>query len=361
MGRRGFTTLLGLCLWVGCGDAQEDDAQSDGESTGTTASTPASTTTGTASGASGEAPASTSTDSGAGDTTTGGASDGSSSSGEQTPSGCSGPAVEPGEQLGLSVDVDGVTRNYNLFVPTRYDGTVETPLVLNFHGFGSNAIQQAFFSDFNVEAEARGLLVAYPDGQANSWNAGGCCGEAVDAGVDDVAFARALVEQAAATLCVDTRRVYATGMSNGGFMSHRLGCEAADAFAAIGPVAGALVLPPDDCAPTRPVPVIHFHGTDDATVPYGGNAAGFPAVEASLAGWAERNGCDSTSSVTFEMDDVSCQTWEGCEEDATVTLCTLDGFGHCWPGQPFCPSGTSSETIRANTMMLDLFEQHALP
>ena len=83
-------------------------------------------------------------------------------------------------------------------------------------------------------------------------------------------------------------------------------------------------------------------------------------MEESLQGWADRNGCMPTSSVTLEMDDVSCQTWDGCDDDATVTLCTLDGFGHCWPGQPFCLSGESSETVRANTMMLDLFEQHSL-
>ena len=361
MSRWGFTTLLGLCLCDGCGDTQADDNEGDAEATGTTASMPASTTTGTAAGSSGDASVGTSSGGGEDQATTSGGAEDSSSSGGEAPSGCSGAPVDPGEQLGLAVEVDGVTRNYNLFVPASYDGVVQMPLVLNFHGFGSNAVQQSFFADFNVEAEDRGLLVAYPDGQANSWNAGGCCGEAVDDAVDDVAFVRALIEQAAATLCIDTRRVYATGMSNGGFMSHRLGCEAADVIAAIGPVAGALVLPPEACAPSRPVPVIHFHGTEDGVVPYEGSAAGFPVVEESLAGWAERNGCDPASSVTFEMDDVSCQTWEGCEEDATVTLCTLDGFGHCWPGQPFCPSGESSQTIRANTMMLDLFEQHALP
>jgi polyhydroxybutyrate depolymerase len=350
--------LLSVVL-LGCGDTSDGaSAESGGE---TEAADPMSSSSD-----SGGEP---STSSGAGESSSGdptsegtstGAADGSSSSGGDAPMGCSARPLEPGEYLGLEVTVDGVARNYNLYVPAGYDGSSPTPLVLNFHGFGSNAAQQTFFSDFNVEADERGLLVAYPNGIENSWNGGACCGDAADTGVDDVAFVRAMVDAIEETTCVDASRVYATGMSNGGFMSHRLACDAADLITAVGPVAGALVLPLGECEPSRPIPVIHFHGTDDTVVPYAGNGVGFPAVEESLQGWAERNGCGPDSAISFEMDDVSCQTWDNCEADATVTLCTLDGFGHCWPGQPFCPTGESSETIRANVMMLDLFEQHTL-
>ncbi len=357
--------VVGLSLVgaaVGCGESDAaDTAQTDTEASSTTsemASTsanptagsggttdPGSTTTGTAP-SSGPATSGTSTE---GD---------SSSSGD--PAACPDAPVRTGESVGLQLEFDGRTRNYNMFVPSSYDGSEATPLVFNFHGFGSNAAQQSFFSDLNVDAEERGVIAVYPNGVSNSWNAGACCGVATGREVDDVGFVRALLDEVASTLCIDRSRVYATGMSNGGFMSHRLACEAADIITAVGPVAGPLGLPPEDCQPARPIPVIHFHGTADLVVPYPGNLTGFPPVEESLQGWADRNGCDPESSVTLEMDDVSCQSWDGCDGDATVTLCALAGAGHCWPGQAFCPSGVSSLTVRANAMMLDLFEQHTL-
>ncbi len=295
------------------------------------------------------------------DTSSGPASTAGDSSSSGEPATCPGTVIRPGEYVGLQLEFDGRTRNYNMFVPSSYDGSQATPLVFNLHGFGSNAAQQIFFSDFNVDAEERGVIAIYPNGVSNSWNAGACCGVAIGEDIDDVGFVRALLDEVAETLCVDRSRVYATGMSNGGFMSHRLACEAADIITAVGPVAGPLGIPPEDCQPARPIPVIHFHGTADLVVPYPGNATGFPPVEASLQGWADRNGCDPESSVTLEMNDATCQSWDGCDDDATVMLCALAGAGHCWPGQAFCPSGISSLTLRANALMLDLFEQHALP
>ncbi|MCR9163659.1 MAG: alpha/beta hydrolase family esterase [Nannocystaceae bacterium] len=357
MGMRVSKVVLALVL-AGCGDTSDGGGGESGMETEAAGSTSSSSTSGRDPGTSSGVVGSSSGETPATSTGSGGEADASSSGG--VPSGCSARPLEPGEYLGQEVVVDGVTRNYNLYVPEGYDGSSATPLVLNFHGFGSNALQQSFFSEFNVDADERGVIVAYPEGTENSWNGGVCCGVAAEDDVDDIAFVRALVEAIEDTACVDPARVYATGMSNGGFMSHRIACEAADIITAVGPVAGALVLPVEECTPARPIPVIHFHGTEDTLVPYEGNAAGYPGVEASLQGWADRNGCEPVSTVTFEMDDVSCQTWDACDDEATVTLCTLEGFGHCWPGQPFCTVGESSETIRANTMMLDLFEQHAL-
>jgi polyhydroxybutyrate depolymerase len=186
--------------------------------------------------------------------------------------------------------------------------------------------------------------------------------------VDDVGFTRAVIEDIGGQGCIDLARVYATGMSNGGFMSHRLGCEASDVIAAIAPVAGVLGLEPSACNPERAVPIIHFHGTEDMLVAYeGGGLAESISVEDSIMGWADRNGCTDELEVTFQQGMVTCETADACEDGSAVTLCTVDGGGHCWPGRP-CPTilgsvdlGETTNDISANDAMWDFFRNASLP
>jgi polyhydroxybutyrate depolymerase len=260
---------------------------------------------------------------------------------------------------------DGVQRRYELHVPPAYDGSTPLPLVLNFHGFTSSAAQQRVFSEMDLTADSRGFVVAYPDGLDASWNAGVCCGTSARNGVDDVGFARAVIDDIAARGCIDRSRVYATGMSNGGFLSHRLACEASDLIAAIAPVAGVLGIDSSACTPSRPVPVVHFHGTADAVVQYDGGCdvclSDSESVVDTIAGWVARNGCTEASEVVLRTGSVMCETTGGCDGEASVTLCTIAGGGHCWPGNLFCPFGESTDDISANEVMLDLFETVRLP
>jgi poly(3-hydroxybutyrate) depolymerase len=117
----------------------------------------------------------------------------------------------------VDLEVDGVPRRYELHVPPAYEGRTPLPLVLNFHGLTSSGTGQRAFSQMDVTADARGFVVAYPDGLNESWNAGMCCGGAAENGVDDVGFVRAVIKDIAERGCIDLKRVYATGMSNGGF------------------------------------------------------------------------------------------------------------------------------------------------
>src|SRR5262249_2956371 len=153
----------------------------------------------------------------------------------------------------------GAMRSVNVHVPASYDPSQPMALVLNFHGYSSNAQQEDLLSQMSAKADAAGFIAIHPEGTQNSWNAGACCGVAAQTGVDDVAFTKAILDEAASKLCVDAKRVFVTGMSNGGFMSNRLGCELADRVAAIAPVAGVVGI--TTCTPSRPMPVIHFHGT----------------------------------------------------------------------------------------------------
>lgn len=318
-----------LVFAVGCGS---DDDDSDSGNTGGSSS-------GGASGSGGAAGAS-----------------GSSSTGGQT-NGCSGGTLQPGNS-NRKLTVGGIEREYNLHVPASYDPATPIPLVLNFHGYTSNMEQQEFFSMMSPKADSAGFIVAYPNGLKNpngnqSWNAGACCAYD-DLERDDVGFVNAMLDDLEGAGCIDQKRVYATGMSNGGYMSHLLGCKLADRIAAIAPVAGVLGIPAAECQPARPIPVIHFHGTEDTLVLY-------DSVPDTFAGWAERNGCTDTPKQTLLNGTAHCEAYEACDAGVSVTLCTLEGEGHCWPGQTICPFGAATTDLIADDAMWDLFEKTTLP
>jgi polyhydroxybutyrate depolymerase len=262
----------------------------------------------------------------------------------------------------IDLVVAGSARRYLAHVPPGDDGVTARPLVLAFHGLTETPALQALSSDMNDTADAHGFFAAYPEGLGASWNGGGgvCCGQSGLLGVDDVGFSVALVADLATRVCVDRHRVYATGMSAGAAMAHRLGCEASSTFAAIGPVAGTLALPPQACQPLRPVPVIHFHGTADTASPYNGSV--LPGAPATAAGWAQRNGCAGAAVSTFSNGDSHCEAWLGCGSGASVTLCTIEGGGHCWPGgNPPCVLGKQTQDLSANEAMWSVFSTFALP
>ncbi|HWB80859.1 MAG TPA: PHB depolymerase family esterase [Nannocystaceae bacterium] len=367
MRRAALAILLGGCTpGAGTGDGSSDEStgsSGDGSAsiTTTNATTPT-TTTGSMS-ASGTATTTSTTTSDTADST-GDATTSEGSSSDDTTTGtasCDIDPLAPDTYVGIELMHDGVMRTYNLYVPMGFTGEAPLPLVLNFHGFTSNAAQQQAFSLFDATADSRGLAVAYPEGLNNSWNAGACCGVSADTDVDDVGFVLAVVADIQTRLCIDPQRVYATGMSNGGFLSHRLGCEAADTFAAIAPVAGVLGIAFEECNPTRPVPVMHFHGTADPLVPYDGNGLGFPSVADTIAQWVMHDGCTGDAQPVFEMDDAHCEAWDECEGDAHVELCTVENGGHCWPGNTFCPLSYSTDAISASDRMADFFLEHSLP
>ena len=178
-------------------------------------------------------------------------------------------------ELEQSIDAgNGVMRTFLIHVPPGLDKGRPVPLVVVFHGGGGNAMNAARMSGMSAKADSEQFLVAYPSGTGRgssgllTWNTWGCCGPALDQQVDDVKFVRAMVGMLEREYSIDAKRIHATGLSNGGMMAYRVGCEASDVFAAIAPVAGALDT--DDCRPAAPVSAIIFHGTADKDVRYEG-------------------------------------------------------------------------------------------
>jgi len=256
---------------------------------------------------------------------------------------------------------EGATYSYIVHLPPSYDGIQRMPLLLNWHGFTSNAQQQEIFSNMDPISDEEGFILVYPNSPDGSWNAGTCCGSSTMR--NDVGFARALVEEISSQACIDSKRVYTTGMSNGGFMSFRLGCEAADLFAAVAPVAGKVGVP--NCHPARSVPLLAFHGTADSLVAYetGALSADNLSVPDTVAKWAEEAGCTQGPDTTQQRGQVTCRTWSACRGGVTTTLCTVEGGEHCWPGQSFCPFGTGMGTtdIDASREMAAFFKRFKLP
>jgi polyhydroxybutyrate depolymerase len=254
-----------------------------------------------------------------------------------------------------TIQSNGTERQFRLVVPSSIDLTRPVPLVLNFHGLGSNAGQQETYTGMAAKAESAGFITAAGEGIDHSWNAGeACCNPAHRQGIDDVQFARDMVTAISAEYCIDPRRIFATGMSNGGFMSNRLACDAADLFAAVAPVASFLGLV--GCAPSRPIPIMMFNGTDDPLVPYTGCQGGFRR-------WTELNGCSGAMDVTFENGDSRCESAKDCAASASTTLCTITGGGHTWPGSsiPLPRLGNTTQDLNATDAMWDFFVAHPMP
>jgi len=253
----------------------------------------------------------------------------------------------------------GADRTARVHVPESYRPTSRTPLVLVFHAYLSDAPQMILYGGMNAKADEAGFIAVHPQGTANSWNAGACCGEAARGGVDDVGFVRDLLDTLEAELCVDPRRIFATGMSNGGFFSHRLACELSERIAAVAPVAGVLGL--GTCTPTRPVSVLQFHGTLDSVVPYGGSdTLGFGSVASTMDGWRRRDGCHGPPREVARTTDVRCEAWD-CMEQSEVRLCTVTGGGHTWPGGLPIAGVHTSQSVRAADAAWAFFQAHPLP
>ena len=245
---------------------------------------------------------------------------------------CPTPALGPGD-TNQTVIVSAMGRTYVLHVPSSYTGSTAVPLVIDFHAISGTGARERAASPYPAETDPEGVIMAFPNGvmgpDGTAWNVGPCC----VAGVDDVAFTRALVAQVRSVACIDPSRIYAVGVSMGGGMAYYLACHAADIFASVAPSAFDLLQEnAGDCAPARPITVIAFRGSADTLVPYGGGASSvvpgmpvtFLGAQATFQKWAQLDGCTGAPSAE---DANGCATYSSCQGGVQVTLCTKQGGG----------------------------------
>lgn len=298
-------------------------------------------------------------------------------------SGCGRLRRQPADQADstgrserISLNSGGLERTCSVHVPPSYRKGMAVPLVLVFHGGGGTGEGMEKLTHMDEVADDGGFMVVYPDGVDGNWNDGR---PEINPGVDDVGFIRDLLGRLEADYSIDAGRVYATGISNGGFMSYRLAFDMADRFAAIAPV-GALLTeqlyagPP----PSSPVSVLLIEGTDDPFVPWSGGeiSAGLRSrgqvvsTDSTIDYWVTAEACSTPPTVTDLPDSdpadgtrVRSESYGGGRDGTAVELLAIEGGGHTWPGgTQYLPErtiGRTSRDIDASRVIWEFFEAHA--
>ena len=296
-------------------------------------------------------------------------------------------AYGQGQVLNRTLQHDGLTRSYSIYVPPAYTGEEAWPLVLNMHFMGGNAAAMMARTGMNGLADAGNFLVAYPNATVNpqvalsQWNEGTMYRN----GPDDVGFISAMLDELEIGYHINSSRIYASGISSGGMMSYHLGSELSGRIAAIASVAGQH--PANPTAP-RPFPVLHFHGTADPVLPFNGgignlppplNTFQFPAVADVIDAWRDSNNSvgdpiitqlpnlntedGSTVTMIQYIDGDHYETSSGDKRPAEVLFYRIEGGGHTWPSGMNHPAflGNVNRDINASEEIWKFFSRHELP
>ncbi len=263
-----------------------------------------------------------------------------------------------------SIPFEGYNRTYHVHLPIAYTGDTDIPLVIAMHGGSGNAYTMEYISELSIKADAENFIVVYPEGikggffNISSWNAGWCCGYASSSNVNDVGFIDVLLDTLLSQYAIDTNRIYATGMSNGGFMAYRLACELSNRIAAIAPVECSMTM--TNCMPHRPVPLIHFHSYLDTNIPYDGGIGSGPSnhynppLDSIMNVWAANDSCNTLNDTIINNSQYTFIKWTDCNCGTEIHYYITEDGGHSWPGVD------GSAYINATDLMWEFFQQHSL-
>jgi polyhydroxybutyrate depolymerase len=327
---------------------------------------------------------------GTGGSGTGGAGTGGSGAGGRGTGGsgaCPTTTLKAGDTT-ETITSGGESRSFIVHVPPGYTGSSAVPVILDFHPLGGTGSSQESSSGWKGQCDSAGCLAIFPNSSSkagdNSWNAGYCCDNAEKNQIDDVQFARDMIKWLEANACVDPKRIYASGGSNGGGMTYRLACQAADVIAAVAPVDFRCVTGKDPlanagqvtaanntacvCTLPRSISVVAYdEGQDNSIVPYNGAQTpslatdcapntscvgiGFPGAVVNFQTWAGFDGC--TGSASADPNNSICQQYTSCMGGTTVILCTNPSSSHL--------AAYSSATAKVAATAWNVFKTQSLP
>ncbi|UOR10560.1 alpha/beta hydrolase family esterase [Halobacillus amylolyticus] len=283
-----------------------------------------------------------------------------------------------------SFEFEGYERTFQYYVPSSYSGKKSVPLMLSFHGRGSNSDGQIGLTGFEKVAEKEGFIVVFPDSteiddgnltapsHRFQWNDGRTDTPQYRAGVDDVAFTSELIDYFEEKFNIDPSRIYASGMSNGSIFSNRLAVELSDRIAGIGAVTGPLAPSIAEKAPKGPITVVLFMGDQDPIVPYNGAPSVLLGAESTVDYWVEANDTASKPRVTYlpqtaegDPTKIRREVYSGGKHGTEVIFYKMEGAGHTWPGGPqYLPPeyiGLVSNQINGSQLIWDELKTHRLP
>ncbi len=281
--------------------------------------------------------------------------------------------TKPGEYYFL-IPHQELTRLYRLHVPAGYDPAHPTPLVIALHGGGGDMDYMARDEYYGLisKAEKEGFIIIFPNGYSKfrsgklaTWNAGTCCGDARDQQIDDVGFIKKIIQTISAQMNIDTKKVYAIGMSNGGIMAYRLACELPDIFKAVASVTGTDNT--SQCHPQQPISTLHIHARNDTHVLFDGGAGpgafkdetkvtAFTSVPETISRWTKNNQCPGPAQRVLNTQGAYCDLYSDCHGRTQVKLCVTETGGHSWPGGNKPRGETPSRALSANDVIWDFFK-----
>jgi polyhydroxybutyrate depolymerase len=290
-------------------------------------------------------------------------------------SGCkSDPPPSKVYRIAGKMTVDGRTRTFLINLPPGYyESQNPLPVVIGLHGTGGSAEQFERDYAFSKKSNSSGFIAVYPEGvrgdgvlKLRTWNAGACCDYAVEHKIDDVKYIRNLIDQLVATYHADPRRIYVTGMSNGGMLTYRLASEMPDKIAAIAPVSSTMMIS-QAINKARAMPILHIHSSKDTKVPYsGGKGLGgyyFPSVDSTLHVWTASNSCRTGPVELVNDPRFKLTEWSDCDQNVIIRRYLTEDGGHSWPGgsKGNARGDEPSAAINATDVIWDFFKSRSLP